>query len=174
MLGLAVALNGLTLLMRYLPSVLAAALIVLVGLVLSNLARNAIMTFSASAGVEAPMPGQVARIAIMLIAVVVALDQIGIDSTLLIVAAGILIGAGARSAALAIALGARTEVGNIIARHYVAQSYSVGQRVRVGEIEGQILELRTNGVVVGTSQGKVLVPGKVFSERAFCLLAEVG
>lgn len=173
-LGLAVASNGLTLLMRYLPSVLAAVLIVLVGLVLSALARNAIVTFSASVGVEARMPGQIVRIAIMLIAAVVALDQIGIDSTLLIVAAAILIGAGAGSAALAIGLGARTEVGNIIARHYVAQSYSVGQRVRVGEVEGQILELRTNGVVVDTAQGRVLVPGKEFSERASCLLAEAG
>ena len=110
----------------------------------------------------------------MLIAAVVALDQIGIDSTFLIVAAGVVIGAVAGSVALAIGLGARTEVGNIIARHYLAQSYSVGQRVRVGDIEGPIIELRTNGVVVGTPQGRVLVPGKEFSERASFLITEAG
>jgi small-conductance mechanosensitive channel len=171
-LGLAVTSNGLSLLMRYLPSVLAAVLIVLVGLVLSNLARNAIVTFSASAGVEGRVPGQLTRFTIIFVAAVVALDQIGIDSTLLILAAGILLAAGAGSAALAIGLGARTEVGNIIARHYLSRSYSVGQRVRVGDVEGPILELSTNGVVLGTSQGRVLVPAKQFSERVSCLVGE--
>lgn len=171
-LGLAVAANGFSLLMRYLPSVLAAVLIVLVGLVLSNLARNAIVTFSKTTRVDGRVPGQLAWYAILFTAVVVALDQIGIDSTLLILAAGILLAAGVGSAALAVGLGARSEVGNIIAMHYLTRSYSVGHRVRIGDVDGTIVEFRMNGVVLETTQGRALVPAKEFSDRVSCLLGQ--
>jgi hypothetical protein len=50
---------------------------------------------------------------------VVALDQLGIDSTLLILAIGIVLAAVLGSVALAVGLGARSEVSNIIAVHYL-------------------------------------------------------
>jgi small-conductance mechanosensitive channel len=173
-LGLSVASSGLGVLVRYLPSVLAATLIVMVGLVLGNVTRGAIGTFSTAAGVDGRVPGQLARYTIVFVAVVVALDQIGIESTLLILAAGIMLAALAGSAALAIGLGARTEVGNIIALHYVSRSYSIGQRVRVGDIDGLLAEFRVNGVVLDTAEGRVLVPAKEFSEQVSCLLGEAG
>jgi hypothetical protein len=169
-LGLAVASGGLTVVMRYLPSVLAAVLIVLVGLVMSNLARDAVVSLSSSSGVSGRVPGQLVRFTVLLLAAVVALDQIGIDSTLLILAVGIAMAALLGSAALAVGMGARSEVGNIIAVHYLARSYTVGQRVRVGEIEGRLAEFRMNGVVLETGEGRTLVPGSEFSRRSSCLL----
>ena len=61
-LGLAVASNGLSLLVSYLPSVLAAVVILLTGLVLSNLARDAVVTVLTSAGIAGAFPGQFVRL----------------------------------------------------------------------------------------------------------------
>jgi small-conductance mechanosensitive channel len=171
-LGLSVASAGLRLLARYLPTVVGAVLLFLAGLVLGNLARDAVATVSASMGIVGNVPGQVARWTVIVVATIVALDQIGIDSTLLILAVGIVLAAIVGSAALAVGLGTRTEVGNLVAVHYVARSYSVGQTIRIGETEGRIVEFRTNGVVIATREGRVLVPGREFSERESRLIVE--
>lgn len=171
-LGLAVVSSGLSVLILYLPRVLAAGLIAFAGLLLSNLARDAVTTFSATSRFAGKIPGQLVRFAILLLTSIVALDQIGIDSTLLILAAGILLAALLGSATLAVGLGARAEVGNIIALHYLARSYAVGQRIRIGDVEGRIVELNANGVVLETEQGQTTVPGREFSERSSCLLDE--
>lgn len=171
--GLAVTTSTLAVVVReYLPSVLAAAIIVLAGMVLSRVARDTVASLFTSSGVSGRVPGELARYTVVLLCAVVALDQIGIDSTLLILAVGIVLAAVVGSAALAVGLGAREEVGNIIALHYLSRSYHVGQRVRIGDVEGRILEFRMNGVVVDSAEGRTLVPAAEFSRQASCLLGQ--
>ena len=45
----------------------------------------------------------------------------------------------------------------------------------MGEIEGEILEMTPVSVVLATSEGRVTVPGRVFTEQTTALLTdEVG
>jgi small-conductance mechanosensitive channel len=74
--------------------------------------------------------------------------------------------------ALAVGLGARSEVSNIIAVHYLSRAYAVGQRVRIGEADGRIVEIGLTGVALETSRGRLHVPAKEFSEQVSCLVAE--
>jgi hypothetical protein len=171
-LGLVVASDGLSLLLHYLPSVLAAAVILFAGVVLSNLARDAVVTILESAGISGAVPGRFARYAVILLVAVVALDQLGIDSTLLILAVGIFLAAILGSVALAVGLGAREEVGNIIAVHYLSRTYAVGQRVRIGEADGRIVEIGLTGVALETAHGRIHVPARQFSRQVSCLLRE--
>ena len=160
-------------LIQYLPTVLAAVLIFLAGVILSNLARTGIQSVTTSAGIaHGELLGQFARFIILLITGVIVLDQVGVDSTLLIVISGIIVGAMIGGAALAFGLGARTAVSNIIASHYLLQTYKVGQKVKIGESQGIITEFKTTAVVLDTPEGLVLVPSKEFSEKASILFDE--
>lgn len=170
-LGLAVVTTGLSRLAQYLPNILGAVLVVLAGLVLANLARGAVTRAAASAGVGyGAALGQSSRVIILLVAGVIALDQLGVDSQLLIVSTNILIASVIGGTALAFALGSRTAVSNILALHYLTQTYKVGQRVRLGDVEGEIIEFKKTGVVVASAEGLVLVPAQEFSERRSTLL----
>ncbi len=158
---------------RYLPAVLAAVLIVLAGTVIGNLARSGILAATESLGVtQAEFIGQGVKYVIFLIAIVIALDQVGMDSTILIHVITILIGAMIGGAALAFGLGARTAVSNIIASHYLRQNYQVGQRIKINGIQGKIVEFQNTGVVLDTPDGLVFVPSKEFSEKVSTLLDE--
>jgi small-conductance mechanosensitive channel len=172
-LGLAVVTTGLSRLAQYLPNILGAVLVVLAGLVLANLARGAVgrAAVSAKLGYGAAL-GQSARVIILLVAGVIALDQLGVDSQLLIVSTNILIASVIGGTALAFALGSRTAVSNILALHYLTQTYEVGQRIRVGDVEGEIVEFKKTGVVLASADGLVLVPAQEFSEQRSTLLAE--
>jgi len=124
--------------------------------------------------VLAHLPSVVGAALLLLVVAVVAIDQVGIDSQLLIVATEILIASVIGGAALAFALGSRTTVGNILALHYLAQVYKVGQRVRLDDLEGEIVELKKTGVVIDSPAGRVFVPAREFSEKRSTLVSGDG
>ncbi|MDJ0942533.1 MAG: hypothetical protein QNJ30_03675 [Kiloniellales bacterium] len=157
----------------YLPTLLAGGLIILVGLLISTLARDLTTAAVASGGFpHAELFGGSVQAAIFVTALVLGINQIGIDVTLLITLIAILVAAVVGSLALAFALGSRSFVGNLIGSHYLQQQYQPGQRARMGGVEGEILELTPVSVILATTKGRVVIPAKVFSEETTTLVTE--
>ena len=73
------------------------------------------------------------------------------------------------SVALALSLGARTYVANLIGGHQLRHSFSVGQTIRMGGFEGRILDLTPVSVVLETEEGRVSLPAKLAGEEAIVL-----
>jgi small-conductance mechanosensitive channel len=159
----------------YLPRVLMAVLIILAGVLGGNLVRDAVSTTTAFATTSyAPLLGRIAQVVIVSVAVVTAVDQIGIDSHFLTAAVMIVIGALVGGTALAFGLGARTAVSNIVACHYLRQTYRVGHTVRLGDVQGKILEITSTGVILEGTDGRVLIPASAFSEAVSVLVTTGG
>jgi len=172
-LGLPIITDAITSLARYLPRVLGAAVIIFTGLVLGSLARSATISAADRAGFDyAKILGQISKVAVLLLAVVIALEQLGVNSNLLMLGLIIILGSFIGGGALAFGLGARTAASNVIASHYLNETYEVGQRIRVSDIEGRIVEIKSTGVIIDTSEGRVFVPAKEFSESISILLNE--
>lgn len=174
-LGLPVLATWLSGISYYLPRILAALLIVFVALLAAGFCRDAIVTTTNAAGITyGSLIGRVAQVVIILVGVVTAVDQLGIDSRFLTATLSITVGAAIGGAALAFGLGARTAVSNIIAVHYVRQTYQVGHTVRLGEIQGRIIEITNTAVILEHPEGRVVVPANSFSESASLLLTVEG
>jgi small-conductance mechanosensitive channel len=157
----------------YLPNVLAAVVILLAGAIVARLVRRTLTGAARSAGiVHAERLGRGAQVLVLVVAVLVGLDQIGIDAQLLMILMGVLTAATFGSAGLAFGLGARVAVGNVIASYYVAQSYRTGQVIRIGEIEGEILQTTPTAVLLATRDGRMLIPARRFSEEPSLLLTQ--
>jgi small-conductance mechanosensitive channel len=157
----------------YLPNVLAAVVVVVGGLVVARLVGRSVTTGARSAGVpNAERLGRAVQVLVIVVAVVVALDQIGIDAQLLVILLTVLMAATFGSAGLAFALGARDTVGNIIASHYVAQTYRIGQTIRIGDIEGEILQATPTAIIVATREGRIQIPARRFTEEPSLLLTQ--
>ncbi len=173
MLGLEAFSTWLDRVVAYLPTLLAGGLIILVGVLISALARDLTFATIASAGVpHAELFGRGVQSAILVTALVLGINQVGIDVTLLVTLIGILVGALAGSLALAFALGARSFVGNLIGAHYLQQHFKPGQQARIGEVEGEILELTPVSVILATENGRAIVPAKAFSDATTLLFTE--
>jgi small-conductance mechanosensitive channel len=158
-------------LISYLPSVFAALLIILAGFVLGGAVRDKIVSGASSSNApQAHVLGGAVRAIVIVLTIVIGLGQMGLDIRLVEYLLTILAAATLAGFALAFGLGASPSVSNIIASRNVRRHYSVGQRVRVGEIEGTILELSTAFVVLDTDHGRTLIPAKVFEERISELL----
>lgn len=172
-LGLPIVTGSLNRVAYYLPNVLAALVVIFAGIILGNLVRGLVARTATSAGVEfGPAVGTAAQGIVILVAIVVALEQVGVKAQVLIVLLAIITGTTLAGAGLAFGLGASTAVRSIIASYYVAQAYRIGQLVRIGGIEGKIVRTTPTAVFLETAQGRMLVPAKQFSEEASLLVTE--
>jgi Conserved TM helix/Mechanosensitive ion channel len=160
-------------LLDYLPTLIVGLLIVVAGYILSRVAADLIL---GATGQLAPAQRQVvaraAQATILVAAILVGADQIGIRVTFLAIIVGIAAGAVAGGVVVAVSLGARTHVANLIGAHQLRLNYELGQRIRVAGFEGRILQLTPQAVVLETDDGRVSVPGRLFSEQPVALIAQ--
>ena len=160
-------------LIAYLPSVLVALAIIFVGFALGAYARDKVTDAALAARiVHADKLGVGARYLVITLTIVIGMGQLGINVSLLEYALIILIAAASLAVSLAFGLGAGPTVTNIIASRHLRRHFRVGQRVRIGDIEGLILEFENTAVVLDTNTGRTLVPAKSFQEEASVLMDE--
>lgn len=158
----------------HLPNFFLGAVMIVFGLVGGNIARHAIAAGAASAGLMFGEPlARFARAAILVAAIVLAADQVGIRSTLLEFTFVIVLASTLGGGALAFAIGSSPTVSNILASYYLRKTYRVGQTIQVGADQGEILEITSTGVLLETSEGRVFVPARKFGEESSILLRAV-
>lgn len=149
-----------------LPRLFVGAIIVVVGLFVGSLARDAAAAAARAGGADrADLLGRVVQAAVVVTAVVAGLEQVGVDSSFLTSMIVVVAGAGLGGMALAFAFGARTEVGNIVAMYYVRQAYRTGQLIRLGDVHGRIAAFTKTTVVVDVRDGQAHVPARMFSDQ---------
>jgi small-conductance mechanosensitive channel len=155
---------------NYVPTLFSGGLIIGAGFLLSRLARDLVVATSSVSGTrQRDLLGRTVQAIILVTALLVGADQIGIKVTFLVIIAAIAGGTVVVSVALAMSLGARSYVANLIGGHHMRHSFSVGQTVRMAGHEGRILDLTPVAVVLETEEGRVTVPARVFGEEAIVL-----
>ena len=101
----------------YIPNVLASVFILVIGIFLANVVANAVRTTVATAGVkQARSLGQFTQVIIMVFAIIEALNQLKVDTTIVELVIKAVLGALALGVGLAIGLGCKD-----IAARYVSQ-----------------------------------------------------
>jgi small-conductance mechanosensitive channel len=170
-LGLPTISNVLSLVTAYLPRVLAAVMIVFVGLWAGDFVNTIV---NRAGGVRAigyaPLIGRALQILIGIVFLIVAVGQLGIDSSVLVITLAIVFASTFGGAALAFGLGARATVGNIIAARYVKRGYSPGDTVKIGAVQGKVTEITDTAVILESSEGRVMIPAERFAEDASVLV----
>jgi small-conductance mechanosensitive channel len=156
----------LTAVTAYLPRLLAGLLILFLGLWFAEVTRAVLRRTSTSIGIEqGDVLGRLGQALVLLIVFSVAAGQIGIDNTLLVALVAILFGVILGAIALAFSFGAKTTIANLLAAQSIAQAYSPGDIVRIGDIEGKILRITRTSLILETHDGQTLIPAKRFSEQ---------
>lgn len=156
----------------FLPALLAGGLIIVIGIAGSILLGQLTTAAAAPAGAaRSRMLGRSVQVSVLIVAVVLGVGQMGLDTTLpvalIVVAAASLGGA----LTLAFALGAVDVVRDLVGAQGLQQHCELRQRVRVDDIEGEVVELTATSIVLATGEGRVIVPARVFHERPIVLLA---
>ncbi|MDH3702023.1 MAG: mechanosensitive ion channel [Alphaproteobacteria bacterium] len=171
LLGLTMFAGWLDRMIGHLPNILSGILIIFAGVVVGNIVRDATVTAAqAMHSRQRTLLARGAQIFTVATIIVIGIDQIGIDITVLITVIAIVIAAVLGGLAIAFSLGSRTLVSNLIGARYLNKDYRVGEAIRVGGIEGTVLEISPVAVILETAEGRMTVPAKIFGEESSILL----
>lgn len=173
LLGLPLFADWLSAVLTQVPGMLAAALVIFGGVITGQLARDIVITAAASAGLQHPgLLGGATQLALLALSAVIGLELLGLDSTFLTVIAGLIIGMIGAAIALSFGLGAKTQVSNLLAARDVREHYQAGERIRIENWEGTILDITPRAVLLDTREGRVRVPAHRFAEQVSVLVSQ--
>jgi small-conductance mechanosensitive channel len=151
---------------NYLPRVLAATVILILGSLLARLVSDAVRALSVQAGIDSgPVMGQAVRYVLLIFAIILALEQLGIETNLLTIAASAIIGALAIALALAFGLGSRDLARNIMAGYHARDSFLPGQRLTFAGRTGRLVQIGTVKFILETEAGLVSLPNITLIEE---------
>ncbi len=174
-LGLPTFTDWLARLLDHLPALAAGLLIAVAGYVLSGFVADLVR--AAATGLAPAQRNALARLAqaaTLVVALLVGADQMGLKVTWIATLAAVLLATLLGGLALAVSLGARSHVANLIGAHYLRQAFRLGQRVRVAGFEGRIVDVNATSLVLETVDGRVVLPGKVYHDEALVVLTRQG
>lgn len=143
--------------LTYLPRVLVAGLLVIVGYAAAA-ATGMLLSggFARATGRTRREAALSLRIAIMTTVGLLALGQLGVDTTILTIAVAALLFGGAMSVALLIGLGGRELAGEVAAGRYLRRLVRPGDRIDTGQITGRISALHPATTEVETDTSSTL------------------
>lgn len=171
LLGLTIVSRWMESILKHSPNVIAAILIISLAVIIGKFTAGAISSIGQRVGLDhADTLGKIAQNLILLTAIIIAIDQIGFEIMFLTTILNIILSAILFATALAFGLGAKTSVSNILAAFYVRKRYKEGDLIKIGEIEGRIVKIDVTLVIIDTETGQLSIPAKEFNENISCLI----
>ena len=151
---------------RYLPKVIAASLIAVIGLVLAHFVRDLVRGGVESFGVEYGKPLANFAFGVMVIVIgVLVLEQLEIETALLNSVVEIILIASGLALALSLGLGTKEVSKNIISGVYARDTFKTGLSVQIEEDAGVIEEIGTVTSRVRNKSGElVFIPNSTLIE----------
>jgi small-conductance mechanosensitive channel len=144
----------------FLPKVLAAMALVLIGVVLAAFVRERLDRAATQWDLPIPL-GPVFQGVVVAIFVITAAAQLTVSIALLMVLVAILLAAVAAPFALAFGLGGRDVARSLSAGRYVRAAFREGQVIRVDGIRGTVERIEPSATVLRTEAETVRVPNHV-------------
>lgn len=148
----------------FLPKVLAALALVLIGVVLAAFVRDRVDRTATQWDLPIPI-GPVAQGVVLAIFIITAAAQLTISIALLMVLVAILLAAAAAPFALAFGLGGRDVARSLSAGRYVRAAFEEGQVIRVDDIRGRVERIEPSATVLRSGTETIRVPNHVLIDR---------
>lgn len=147
----------------YLPSIVAAIIIILLGSTIGQFAGRAVTHAAGESGVEyAPVLGRLVSALIFFVVSVMAIAQLRIDMELVNSVVLIIFAGFAAAFALSFGLGTREITRNIVAGFYARKTFRAGDRVVLSGEQGVLVAITPITSVLEREGLRVSVPNSVF------------
>jgi len=144
-------------LLLYLPKVLGAALVLMIGLFIADFVRTGVRNAAESVGLEyAPALSKVTFGLIIVVVVMLAIDQLEIDLFLLNELIGIVLVSVGVAVALSLGLGSRDLSRQIVSGVYVRDIYPSGETIEFAGYTGKLIEVGTVKSVMELENGSLV------------------
>ncbi|AOW21637.1 mechanosensitive ion channel family protein [Urechidicola croceus] len=169
--GLDSVANGIQSFIAYLPSLLSALAILVGGIYLGTVVKNAINSMFKSLEISGGnLVGNIAFYLIVIFLSITAFDQAGVDTSVIKSNLTLIIGSILLAFTIAFGLGSRNVIERLLLGFYSRKNLMIGQRVKIGDDEGVIESIDNICLVLNSSDGKFVFPIKEVNEKVIQVL----
>lgn len=163
MLGLKMISEGIGNFIAYLPILISALLIFVVGVYLASLVKKAVSDTFKSLDINGSnLVSNIVFYAIVVVVTITALNQAGIDTEIITSNLTLILGSILISFTIAFGLGARDVITRLLFGFYSRKNFEVGQKIKFKKIEGKIQQIDNICITVKTKDETVVIPIKDF------------
>ncbi len=164
--GLDTIANAIGAFFSYLPNLLAAFLVLLLGMIVAQFLSRTITSSAEEAGVEfAPLLGRIVSSLILFVVAIMAVSQLKIDTEIVHAVVLVLLGGVAAALALSFGIGTRDVTRNIIAGFYARRLFRVGEEIELGGEHGVLVVISSIQTLVERKGKTIAVPNRVFLDE---------
>ncbi len=159
--GLHMITEGIGSFIAYLPVLVTALLIFVVGVYLGSVVKGAIQnTFKSLEISGSNLVSNIAFYAIVVVVTITALNQAGIDTSMITSNLTMIVGAMLAAFTIAFGLGSRDVILRLLLGFYTRKNIGIGQAVEIGDIKGVVIAIDNIVLTIKTEEGIVILPIK--------------
>jgi hypothetical protein len=156
-LGMKAVSDGMQVVVNYIPNLLVATVLVVVGLLVATFLRGVVATSADRVGISyAEYLANGCYYVFAILTFIAAFKQLGVEFALLEQLILIAFGAVAVGFALSFGLGGRDVMAGILAGYYVRQRLHTGDHVTLGNMEGTVREVGPVATIIETEEDGLL------------------
>ncbi|MBT8279943.1 MAG: mechanosensitive ion channel [Muriicola sp.] len=157
--GLTIISTEISNLLRYLPVLLSAVVIFMIGMYAAKLIKSALTSIFDSMGIGgSKVVSSIVYYMIIVFVLITSLNQAGIDTAIITSNITLVIGAFLLAFAIGLGLGSREVVAKLLNTFYARRAYTVGDAIKTKKFEGTIEAIEGILVTLKTKEGKIVIP----------------
>lgn len=149
--------NGLNAIMAYMPRLLTAAVIFIIGVFIANIIKNALRTTTESLNIKTGkfLSDAVFYFLVIIIALT-ALGQAGINTELITNNLTLIIGGILLAFMIGFGFASKDLMASMLSSVYVKDSIEIGSKIKMNEIAGEVVELTSTSVIIKSNNNSLI------------------
>lgn len=153
-------------LVTFIPKLIAGAVMLQIGVMLSDAIKTAIIALCKSFNIaSAKLIGNIAFIFFLIITLITSLGQIGIETALLESTFVLIIGGVIGAFALGYGIASKDVLANVISSFYSRKNYHEGQLIKIDAVKGTITKIDNTSVTVVNENTTIIIPLQLFQTK---------
>lgn len=158
-LGVAAITEMVSSLINFIPKLIAAAIMLQIGVLLSDGLRATVFSVCQSFNIaSARLLSMIVFVFFVVITIISALGQAGINTELLESSFNLIIGGVIFSFAIGYGIASRDIMANILSSFYTKNKYREGQVIEIDDIKGEIIKIDTMSLTLRTGDTTTVIP----------------
>lgn len=153
-------------LVAYMPNVLVAVILIGIGLLVADAIKGIVQTACESFGIpSAKLIGNVTFFLILIVVLVSALSQLGVETSFMITVITIILGGIVLAFSLGYGLASKGTMANFLASKQHDDKFSIGDTISIDGTKGVITSIDSSSITLQTEKSKVIIPLHKFSSE---------
>lgn len=146
-------------LVNFVPQLIVAAIMLQIGVLVSEAIKNAVVSICKSFNVpSAKLIGSIVFTFFLVITIISALGQAGVNTELLESSFNLLMGGIVLAFAVGYGFASKDILANLLSSFYNKNKYQEGQTIQIDDVKGKIIGLDTTSITLETGDSKTVFP----------------